>query len=210
MNPFKRHRLAAGIPRLLLVGGIQGRSDRREYFDELRRELTHATFLHATTDEFLPADAIARAVNQARVGLCLSEVEGGMFAATEYLLCGLPVVSTPSRGGRDEWFDAEVATVIDADAERVREAAEAWLARRPSAQRIRARTLDRMWAHRRRFFDLIDRIRTSEGHGGRFEDEWPGVFFNKLVRWRRPYEVMHHLDADVASSPFPHASRSRS
>ena len=29
-----------------------------------------------------------------------------MLASTEYLLCGLPIVSTPSIGGRDVWYNA--------------------------------------------------------------------------------------------------------
>ena len=42
-----------------------------------------------------------RHLNRARVGLCLSAREGAMFASMEYLLSGLPIVTTPSMGGRD-------------------------------------------------------------------------------------------------------------
>ena len=31
--------------------------------------------------------------------------EGANYSSSEYLLCGLPVVSTESSGGRDYWFD---------------------------------------------------------------------------------------------------------
>jgi glycosyltransferase involved in cell wall biosynthesis len=48
---------------------------------------------------------IAQEIGQARVGLCLSAVEGQMAGSVEYMLLGLPVVSTPSLGGRDSFFD---------------------------------------------------------------------------------------------------------
>jgi glycosyltransferase involved in cell wall biosynthesis len=44
---------------------------------------------------------LARAV----VGLCLSTVEGSNYASMEYMLAGLPIVSTPSIGGREVYFD---------------------------------------------------------------------------------------------------------
>ena len=44
-------------------------------------------------------------LNQCKVGIILSEVEGANYASIQYLLAGLPVVSTKSKGGRDVFFD---------------------------------------------------------------------------------------------------------
>jgi hypothetical protein len=38
-------------------------------------------------------------------GLCLSDVEGGCFSSSEYLLSGIPVISIPELGGRSYWYD---------------------------------------------------------------------------------------------------------
>ncbi len=80
--------------------------DSQDYFDQVRAALPHATFTHDPPTLYLNSWEVARKLNACRVGMCLSETEGAMFAAVEYLLCGLPVVSTPSQGGRDVWFDS--------------------------------------------------------------------------------------------------------
>lgn len=54
----------------------------------------------------LSAREVAAVLQQARVGAICSEIEGACYASTEYLLAGLPVVSTPSLGGRDEYYDS--------------------------------------------------------------------------------------------------------
>tara|TARA_B110000971_G_scaffold34927_1_gene32799 strand:- start:3828 stop:4814 length:987 start_codon:yes stop_codon:yes gene_type:complete len=57
---------------------------------------------------------VCNVYNNSNVGLLLSGhtgehrqagCEGANFSSCEYLLCGLPIVSTPSQGGRDYWFD---------------------------------------------------------------------------------------------------------
>lgn len=54
---------------------------------------------------YFSIDKINEIYGQSRCGLILSAEEGACFAAMEYLLCGLPVVTTPNIGGRDEFFD---------------------------------------------------------------------------------------------------------
>jgi glycosyltransferase involved in cell wall biosynthesis len=70
----------------------------------------------------IPAKDVAALLNKSMVGLILSEEEGACYASTEYLLCGLPVVSTKSRGGRDEYYTEENSVVVDPKAEAVRDA----------------------------------------------------------------------------------------
>ena len=43
--------------------------------------------------------------NQSLVGGIFSSEEGACLASTEYLLAGLPVISTQSTGGRDIWYN---------------------------------------------------------------------------------------------------------
>jgi hypothetical protein len=56
---------------------------------------------------------IYKEINKAHVGLCLSAEEGAMFVSAEYLLCGIPVVSTRNKGGRDVMFTPEHVFIAD-------------------------------------------------------------------------------------------------
>lgn len=58
-------------------------------------------------------------LNMARTGLILSAEEGACYASLEYLLCGLPVVSTPSLGGRDEYYTPRNSVICEPGPEAV-------------------------------------------------------------------------------------------
>jgi len=51
--------------------------------------------------------------NESYVGGIFSLVEGACLASAQYLLCGLPVVSTKSKGGRDFWYNAKNSIICD-------------------------------------------------------------------------------------------------
>ena len=63
-------------------------------------------------------------LNRSCCGLILSPIEGGCYASAEYLLCGIPVVSTPSLGGRDEYYDEDNVTIVPLDAAAVADAVQ--------------------------------------------------------------------------------------
>lgn len=46
-------------------------------------------------------------------GGIFSAVEGGCYASLEYLLCGLPVVSTSSEGGREDFYNSTNSFIIN-------------------------------------------------------------------------------------------------
>jgi glycosyltransferase involved in cell wall biosynthesis len=56
---------------------------------------------------------VVEELNKCRVGLALSTKEGSCYASTEYLLCGLPVISTKSVGGRQGWYDEHNSIVVN-------------------------------------------------------------------------------------------------
>jgi hypothetical protein len=49
------------------------------------------------------------------MGGIFSTEEGSCFAATQYLLAGLPVISVKSRGGRDVWFTSNNSIICEND-----------------------------------------------------------------------------------------------
>jgi glycosyltransferase involved in cell wall biosynthesis len=190
MTPFKRHALLQDVPSILLIGGLMAPDDSQDYFDRVRAALPQGTFTHDPPTLYLNSWEVALQVNAGRVGMCLSETEGAMFAAVEYLLCGLPVVSTPSLGGRDVWFDPRFTRIVDpspkAIAAEVRELIDAQL----DPNEIRAATLARMSEHRQRFTAAVQSIYGSEGIGRDFAREFYEKFRNRCGSWRPNCDVM--------------------
>lgn len=94
ITPFKRHFLAEKVERLHLIGNYAEKE--KEYFLET---MTH--FDHALWSRKVPSFFIGRKIGEACCGLALSAVEGAMFSCGEYSLCGVPVVNSRNKGGRD-------------------------------------------------------------------------------------------------------------
>ena len=135
-------------------------------------------------------------LNSARVGLCLSALEGPMYAAMEYLLCGLPVVSTVSLGGRDVWFDSEFVRIVPDDPSAINNAVQELIELKLSPVWIRQQTLGKVWEHRRRFFQMGQNIFDFELVGKDFTREWYQKYFNKMGHWRDIKKVMEYLSED--------------
>lgn len=153
LQAFKRLPLAKDVEKLMVIsyGG-----DLHAFCPELK----HADF----NREFLPREELVRLYNQSYAGLCLSAVEGAMFASCEYLLCGIPVVSTPSKGGRDEFFTAENSKIVLPEAEAVATAVEYWKSHPPDPCAIREETLQQMNRIRLEYCEFIsDLIKVGGG-----------------------------------------------
>lgn len=182
---WKRHDLAREVTRLALLGYVAG--DDPAYIEELRRQLPRAAWVNEWRDgapAALPPEAVNEVLNEAHVGLCLSAAEGAMFASTEYLLSGLAVVSTPSVGGRDLFFDPDFCVIVEPDFRRIGEAVRDLMGRDIARDLVRARTLARVDAQRRRFHDLVQTIYRGHGVTRSFEEaDWPSIRRHQLVEW---------------------------
>ena len=145
----------------------------------------------------LPPEGVNAALNRAAVGLCLSSVEGSNYASMEYMLAGLPVVSTPSVGGREIYFDHEYCTICDPDPVAVRDAVEAFKARNIPRHYIRARTLAKIEPERRRFLALVDDLSDRLGGKRHYDDGiWPFAATSPLVTWK---DYRDHLENFAAA-----------
>jgi glycosyltransferase involved in cell wall biosynthesis len=169
--PFKRHGLARDVDNLALVTYFRG-GQPNDYFREHARLLADAAWLNYPDDR--PAESgyrhiespeLCQWLNRSRTGLCLSEREGAMFASIEYLLSGVPVVTTPSIGGRDVFFNDDCALTVPAEPAAVAAGVREMAARRLDPHAVRARTLQRMAEHRRRLVDFIVRTAQAQGVG---------------------------------------------
>jgi glycosyltransferase involved in cell wall biosynthesis len=206
MRRYKRHELARGIARLALI--TSGPEDSEpDYAEAVRAALPRATVINAVLARqgygdapHARAAAVARALfaarghvvlrpetvaeycNRARVGLCLSAREGAMFASMEYLLCGLPVVSTENAGGRDHFFDADYCVTVPPDAAAVAAAVAAVARRAVAAPEIRARTLARVAAERAALRAVVADVLAGLGARAGLEAAWSRLFSG---RWSR-------------------------
>jgi glycosyltransferase involved in cell wall biosynthesis len=139
----------------------------------------------------LKAAQVNEACNEAAVGLCLSASEGAMLASMEYLLAGLPIVTTPSRGGRDFFFDPEYCLTVRPDPRSVREGVEALRRLRIPRDYIRQRTLAKMEPQRKAFLELLDAILERQGRAPRFRGPWPWPHRPNLCGWK---SVAEHFE----------------
>ncbi len=110
-HPYKRIELASELNNLLIIS----RSIEDEYYLRIKKimNFTLANVINAdrSTFRFLSRKEIVDFYNNANCGLALSSKEGAMFTSVECLLCGLPIVSTHSLGGRDVFLNSNNSIV---------------------------------------------------------------------------------------------------
>jgi len=181
--PFKRHRLASQVSKLSIIT-CGWKSSEDPYFNEVYRSLLDATWQNLDSDlkyQKLSEEDVTVEVNRARVGLIFSKVEGACFAATEYLLAGLPVVSTKSLGGRDVIFSDDASFIVDATEEAVRDGVTELLSRRLDPDHVRRQTIAIIHSHRIAFIQLVNSIIQEFDSLRDFSREWAQIFENKMM-----------------------------
>lgn len=121
LDNFKRHELAARIDDLLLLYNWSLNHDQDDAAALMKVKLPRATFINHGSSGYraLSKTETNGWLAQADIGLCLSAVEGCMRASMEYLLAGLPVVSTHSVGGRERYFNSFYSRIVDPDPDAV-------------------------------------------------------------------------------------------
>ena len=221
MLPYKRHALGCVIPSLALIY-YDVESAEPGYFDTVREALPNAVFVNEVLAKAgygqlansraqalaaqlfakrnfvaLRPEKVSEVLNRARVGLCLSAAEGAMYASMEYLLCGLPVVSTENYGGRDEFFDAEYCRTVPPDPYVVAAAVAELADRNIAAARVRESTLARVGAMRDRLRLHVASMVGRASRAERLEAAFDQLFSGRWWRW---YEL-DELCAAAQSAP---------
>lgn len=197
---YKRHDLAGEISSLGLIAPPPWRPSEGCTIDYFRR--AHAAVRHATWfsrpwggRRWISSREVNEALNQARAGLCLSSVEGIMAASIQYLLAGLPVVTTANVGGRDEFFDPAYVRWVDDDPAAVSAAVDELVDLELDPWTIREATLDRVRRHRERLQMWIrGTIVAGGGELGRWANGWPPDLPNKF---REPRACATELIAEI-------------
>lgn len=148
LGDCKRHHLAWKIPNLALITGSGKLSE-------------YPPNVIYKNKKILTPTEVCTILNQSHIGLCLSSVEGVMRANVEYLLSGLPVVTTKNKGGRDEFYEDWYRIVSDDTQESVADAVEELMGRKIDPQKIRASVIDKLEQHQARLYDLFESIKVK-------------------------------------------------
>ena len=184
LTPFKRHALAAKVPRLAILTGAFEVD--RDYAVGQLAALSGLQFVNFSADRGvvqLPPDQVRAVLSQSGCGLALSSSEGAMYASGEYLLCGLPVVTTPSKGGRDVFFHPDYVETVEPDADAVAAGVARVLAQRLDPLEIRRRTLELIMPHRARLIGRLSQIAGRDLFATASDTLWLPGFSNKLEHW---------------------------
>jgi glycosyltransferase involved in cell wall biosynthesis len=154
----------------------------------MRALMPNASFINKITPqgcEWLPSHKVNEVLAQSHVGLCLSPLEGAMRASIEYLFAGLSVVSTPSVGGRDRYFDDEFCIIAEPNPRSIREAVDALVTRAVPREFVRAKTVARIETDRARYIALVQGLIDRAGGSAQFADQfWKLTRGQGILKWR--------------------------
>lgn len=153
----KRHELLTAVNRPLLVG--YNFSQTREAVDRLRSALQSPHFANEEyASDRLSPEQMNEVYNRASCGLALSAEEGAMWSSMEYLLAGLPVVTTVNRGGRDYYLDGRFSAHVPDDPKAIAAAVEEFAQQQISPEFIRQETIRKQQTGRAEFADAIGKM----------------------------------------------------
>jgi glycosyltransferase involved in cell wall biosynthesis len=128
--------------------------------------------------------------------LALSATEGGMLASFESLLCGVPVISTPSRGGRHLFYRSFNSKIVDPDAEAIAAAVADACVSSADTQRIRSAAISDLSAHRENYCEYISK--NSRRRAGTFVT--PDQLMNRIFA---PPAIAQGLFVDQSLEQIP-------
>jgi glycosyltransferase involved in cell wall biosynthesis len=136
-----------------------------------------------------PKDIVVK-LNRHKVGFILSDIEGGNFATSEYMLCGLPVISTPSYGGREYFFNGTNSIICDATVGAVNKAYIAALPTEWNRTKIRNDTIKIFNEDRSRFIRLTQLIFNKNNISINAEAYFNGKLLEQKDRNKRFYRYV--------------------
>jgi len=132
----KRPYLAASVHNLAVIKGALVRP-----FDYFPLESLQPSYINS--EGRLGIDDVVQIINESWCGGIFSAKEGACYSSSEFLLCGLPVVSTESGGGRNYWYNEDNAIIVEPTEEAVLQAVtkckEGMLSGRYAPTKIRKR-----------------------------------------------------------------------
>lgn len=146
----KKQYLTSKIKRIALLDPVYGGVD-----EDMKNRYTQKKNCAYFNKRRLSPGSVAKVLRQSYCGLILSDTEGVCRASSEYLLCGIPVVSTKSTGGRDIWYNSYNSIIVDQNEESVWEAVKEFMKNPRDPWKIRNDYLQQAEEFRIRFCDDV-------------------------------------------------------
>ncbi len=184
-SAFKRHMLAKNVKKLAIIAG-----------DNHGNSIAPVPEQAWLNPRKFTQTEVKEKLSEAYCGLILSEIEGACFASSEYLLSGIPVVSTPSLGGRDAWYNEYNSIIADPNPDAIAAAVEEFVANPRDPQKIVDMHISQAEVFRKRFVKVFgDKLKrhgdttvdantyfrqnfTPKMRGGTWHDEIVEIFKN--------------------------------
>ncbi len=162
ITPAKRHALALKIPKLFMIGDYKPAES--DYALNILKQLRPDTFRMVKARGIIMFYYLCKA----KIGIALSKEEGAMYAAAEYGLCGLPVLTTQHVGGRQFSLSPKFTFFVDENnltADEVARLAIELAAKTFDPKEVRQATIDVLNEHRKTYAALVRKIfdETKEG-----------------------------------------------
>ena len=175
---FKRPYLAKHVtPLAYIQGKLYNQHDK---FDV--SELSCA-FLNTTR---ISPQHVQQIYNQSHCGGIFSKSEGACYTSSEYLLCGLPVVSTHSSGGRDTWYTTSNSILVEPDEEDVREGVQRCIkhvqSNRFNRENIRNAHIQLSETMRSNFHAYVQRLFDTYGVARNAQEYFQTNYFHKFKK----------------------------
>lgn len=214
INRSKRHYLIPGGFRISLISNsIISLAKEKHYRNRLRKSLGNAILENfpggKTLNEIPDHDLsnipqltdrdVTLLLNRSKVSLILSAMEGANYASMEYLLCGLPVVSTISIGGRDVFLKNKYCRIVRSTRKAVEKAIQEVMDANYSPEEIRNHTLEQIRPHRERFLAVVDSVLKANDISMTSQAFWDTFFVNKMTGFK-PFPEEFREDMQKAAS----------
>ena len=202
LEELKRHYLLKDCQKIGLISAyvMNIDSSKQEYLDELKKNIPHAFMINSnqsTTIEnfqfemgfkYLTSKQVNVALNQSKVGVILSAKEGACYASIEYLLSGIPVVSTKNIGGRDYFLDKRFCRIVSSNPKAIKNAVDELISLDISPNFIREETIKKMNHHLYKLKKLLRNIlKMDKKNNSNFDTFWENNYINKMIKYSQPF-----------------------
>ena len=202
IEEMKRHYLLKDCHNIGLISAYVMNIDRlkEEYLNELKNNIPHAYMINSIQPtsildfqfemgfKYLTSKEVNVAINESKVGVILSAKEGACYASIEYLLAGIPVVSTKNIGGRDHFLDKRFCRIVSSNPKAIKNAVDELISLNISPSFIRKETIKKINPHVQKLKKLLREVmKMGKQNNNDFDTLWENMYINKMIKYAQPF-----------------------